>query len=135
MPSVQNTFDAWRDDGTRERRPIPAIDPRWSLVYHAGMTSDPDMHDLAQQIIRLDGKINTSRAENDAMESRIDARLAGMEANMANWKTDMANWKTDMAQRDKDNLRWTVGFGIAQMLVTVAILGSGLAFLGILLGS
>ncbi len=91
------------------------------------MISDPDMHDLAQQIIRLDGAIKTSRAENDAMESRIEARLASMEANMA-------HWKTDMAQRDKDNLRWTVGFGIAQMLITVAILGAGLAFLGILLG-
>ncbi len=73
------------------------------------MDHDPDMHDLARQIIRLDGAIKTSRAENDAMESRIEARLAGMEANMAHWKTDMAhwktdmaNWKTDMAQRDVD---------------------------------
>ncbi len=65
------------------------------------MISDPDMHDLAQQIIRLDGAIKTSRAENDAMESRIEARLASMEANMA-------HWKTDMAQRDKDNQRWTI---------------------------
>ncbi len=58
------------------------------------MTSDPDIHDLAQQIIRLDGEIKTSRAENDAMESRIDARLAGMQADMAKRETDTARRET-----------------------------------------
>ncbi len=54
------------------------------------------------------------------MESRIDARLAGMEA--------------DMVKRDKDNQRWVVGFGLAQMVLTVAVLAAGFAFLGILIG-
>ncbi len=38
------------------------------------------------------------------------------------------------AQRDKDNLRWTVGFGIAQIAITVAIIGGGVTILGLLIG-
>ncbi len=60
------------------------------------MDHDPDMHDLARQIIRLDGAIKTSRAENDAMESRIEARLAGMETNMAQRDADAAKRETRM---------------------------------------
>ena len=44
---------------------------------------------------------------------------------------EMANWKTEMAQRDKDNLRWTVGFGITQIAVTIAVLAVGFAFLAL----
>ncbi len=36
-----------------------------------------------------------------------------------------------MAQRDKDNLRWTVGFGITQIAITIAVLAVGLAFLAL----
>jgi len=39
--------------------------------------------ELNERVARLEGVIEASRAENDAMESRIDARLAGMEADMA----------------------------------------------------
>ncbi len=85
------------------------------------MTSGLDIHDLARQVAVMEKSMETLKAEQESALDRLRA--------------DMANWKTDMAQRDKDNLRWTVGFGIAQMLVTVAILGAGLAFLGILLGS
>ena len=84
------------------------------------MTDEPTPHQLSERIVRLEGELKTSRAENEAMESRIDARLAGMEA--------------DMAKRDKDNQRWMVGFGLAQMVLTVAILAAGFAFLGILIG-
>ncbi|MCY4259599.1 MAG: hypothetical protein OXC91_04975 [Rhodobacteraceae bacterium] len=64
-----------------------------------------------------------------------------METKQAEYRTDiarlaetMANWKTGMAQRDKDNQRWVVGFGLAQMVLTVAVLAAGFAFLGILIG-
>ena len=43
----------------------------------------------------------------------------------------MADWKTDMAKRDKDNLRWTAEFGIAQIAVTIAVLAAGFAFLAL----
>ena len=61
------------------------------------------------------------------MESRIDARLAGMQA-------DMAKRDVEAAKRDKDNQRWVVGFGIAQMVLIVAILAAVFVFLGILIG-
>ena len=98
-------------------RSIPPVDRRRPPLYPAGMTSDPDMHDLARQIVRLDGEIKTSRAENDAMESRIEARLAGMQAHMADWKADMADWKADMARRDKDSQRWVIGLFIAAIVI------------------
>ena len=75
------------------------------------------METLARQIVRLDGGIKTSRAENDAMESRIEARLAGMQAHMADWKADMADWKADMARRDKDSQRWVIGLFIAAIVI------------------
>ncbi|MCY3996372.1 MAG: hypothetical protein OXF07_09545 [Rhodobacter sp.] len=50
---------------------------------------DPTPHRLSGRIARLEGEIKTSRAENEAMESRIDARLAGMEADMARRETRM----------------------------------------------
>ncbi len=80
------------------------------------------METLARQIVRLDGGIKTSRAENDAMESRIEARLAGMQAHMADWKADMADWKADMAKRE------------TRMLLAVAgMIGLAVAILGILI--
>ncbi len=30
---------------------------------------------------------------------------------------DMANWKTDMAQRDKDNLRRSIGLWVAAVVI------------------
>ncbi len=78
----------------------------------------------AKEIAVLEEKMNTKQAENESALDRL-------RADMANWKTDMANWKTDMARRDKDNLRWTVGFGIAQIAVTIAVLGAGFAFLAL----
>ncbi|MCY4260324.1 MAG: hypothetical protein OXC91_08695 [Rhodobacteraceae bacterium] len=64
-----------------------------------------------------------------------------MSAMQAEYRTDIARLAEDMAKRDaeatrrdKDNLRWVVGFGLAQMVLTVAVLAAGFAFLGILIG-
>ncbi len=54
------------------------------------------------------------------MESRIDVSLAAM--------------RKEAAQRDKDNLQCTIGFGIAQIAITIAVIGAGFAFLGLLIG-
>jgi len=43
----------------------------------------------------------------------------------------MAQRDTDTHKRDKDNLRWTVGFGVAQIAVTIAVLAAGFAFLAL----
>ena len=86
------------------------------------MDHDPDMHDLAKQIVRLEGEIRTSRAENDAMESRIDARLAGMQADMAKLETDAAKRETDAVKREKQ-----------QLLAIAALIALATTILGILI--
>ncbi len=84
------------------------------------MEHDPDAHDLVKQFIRLEGEVRTSVSENAAMESRIDARLAGMEADMARHREDMAKrdaeavrvlagMEADMAKRDAEAARVLVG--------------------------
>ncbi len=109
-------------------------------------------HETEIAIAELKGELKTSRAENEAMESRIDARLAGVDARLdtrlagvdaslalmredaARRDADAARRDADAAKRDKDNQRWIVGFGIAQVVLTVAVLAAGFAFLGILIG-
>ena len=49
-------------------------------------------------------------------------------------RADMARRDVEAAKRDKDNQRWVVGFGMAQMVLTITILAAGFAFLGILIG-
>ncbi|MCY4007776.1 MAG: hypothetical protein OXE84_13295, partial [Rhodobacteraceae bacterium] len=71
--------------------------------------------------------------------------LSGMRADMATHREDAAKdaakrdaeaakRDAEAAKRDKDNQRWVVGFGIAQMVLTVTVLAAGFAFLGILIG-
>ncbi|MCY3995030.1 MAG: hypothetical protein OXF07_02715 [Rhodobacter sp.] len=52
-----------------------------------------------------------------------------LQGTLERFRADMARRDTDMARRDKDNLRWIVGFGIAQIAITIAVLGAGFAFL------
>ncbi len=43
--------------------------------------------------------------------------------------------RADISKNAQDNQRWTVGFGIAQIVLMFSMLGAGFAFLGILIGS
>ena len=54
-----------------------------------------------------------------------------MNTNYAETESALDRLRADMARRDKDNLRWTVGFGIAQIAITVTILAAGFAFLAL----
>ena len=54
-----------------------------------------------------------------------------METRKQGCKTDIARLAEQMARRDKDNQRWTVGFGIAQTAITIAVLAAGFAFLAL----
>ena len=72
--------------------------------------AEPTNHELSERVAVLEEKMNTS-----------------YERLMA----DMARRDTEMARRDKDNQRWTVGFGIAQIAITIAVLGAGFAFLAL----
>ncbi len=96
------------------------VDRPPTKAYLAKMTDDPNIHDLAQQIARLEGEI---KAQEERMKTMTAENESGLD-----------RLRADLAQRDKDNQRWVVGFGIAQMVLTVAILAAGFAFLGILIG-
>ncbi len=120
------------------------------------MTDEPHIHDLARQIARLEGQLEaqeermkTMTAENEGALDRLRSDMAKRDADMAAGlakrdadlaadiaKRDVEAAKRDVeaAKRDKDNQRWVVGFGIAQMVLTITVLAAGFAFLGILIG-
>ncbi len=78
-----------------------------------------DETENTRAIAELTGRLDAQRAENEAMESRIDARLASLQTDMAKRDADLAKRDADMAadlakrdveaaRRDKDNQRWTI---------------------------
>jgi len=76
--------------------------------------------ELNERMARLEERMNTMQAE-----YRTDiARLA----------EDMAKRDAESARRDKENQRWAIGFGIAQIAITIAAIGGGIAILGLLIG-
>ncbi len=90
------------------------------------MTGMGDEKSSALAVAELRGDIRAIRGETEAMEARIDASLARL-------REDMAKRDTDAARRDKDNLRWVVGFGIAQMVLILAVVGAGFTVIGLLI--
>ncbi len=66
------------------------------------MSETPDIHDLARQIARLEGEITAVRAENGAMESRIESRL---ETGLALLREDMAKWETAAVKRETEAVK------------------------------
>ncbi|MCY4151556.1 MAG: hypothetical protein OXE94_04895 [Aestuariivita sp.] len=72
------------------------------------------------------------------MESRIDTKLTALagaiDKQQAEYRTDISHLAEKMAERDKDNQRWTIGFGIAQIAITIAAIGGGIAILTLLIG-
>jgi len=72
--------------------------------------------------------------DNHALSERIAVLEERMKTMQADYRTDIARLAEDMAKRDKGNQRWVVGFGIAQIAITIAAIGGGVAFLGILIG-
>ncbi len=91
------------------------------------MGDAPDNQPLPERIAVLEERMKTLQADLSATLERNNAAFERLRA-------DMAAHREDAARRDKDNQRWTVGFGIAQIVLTVAVLGAGFAFLGILIG-
>ncbi len=55
-----------------------------------------DLHELARQGVALEDRMNTKPAE---------------------YRTDIARLAEQMAQRDKDNLRWTIGLWVAAIII------------------
>ncbi len=105
------------------------------------MSEEPTLHELAKLCAVLEERMNTKMAENETLKADLAATLSGMRADMATHREDAAKRDAEAAKRDaeaakrdKDNQRWVVGFGIAQMVLTVTVLAAGFAFLGILIG-
>ncbi len=71
------------------------------------------------------------KKQHAVLEERMKTLQSDLQETLERFRADMARRDTDMAKRDKDNLRWTVGFGIAQIAITMAILGAGFAFLAL----
>ncbi|MCY4167966.1 MAG: hypothetical protein OXE82_06765 [Rhodobacter sp.] len=84
------------------------------------MTDTPDTRGLEKQLALVQKDMEIMRAD-------LAATLEGFRA-------DIARGREDAAKRDKENQRWVVGFGIAQMVLTISVLGAGFAFLAVLIG-
>jgi len=63
----------------------------------------------------------------------MDTLQANLTATLEGFRTDQAKLREDMAKRDRDNQRWTIGFGIAQIAITIAVIGGGVTILGLLI--
>ncbi len=107
------------------------------MIKRAGMTDEPHIHDLAQQIARLEGQLEaqeermkTMTAENEGALDRLRADMAKRDADLAadrakrdadmakrdveaakrdaDMAADRAKRDVEAARRDKDNQRWTI---------------------------
>ncbi len=75
---------------------------------------------------------------NHELAKEIAVLRQTMETHKQEYKTDIARLAEQMARRDAEShkrdqasLRWTVGFGVAQIAVTIAVLAAGFAFLAL----
>ncbi len=68
------------------------------------------------------------------VQKDMEIMKADLAATLEGFRADIAKGREDAAKRDKENQRWVVGFGIAQMVLTISVLGAGFAFLAVLIG-
>ncbi len=69
----------------------------------------------------------------DLLKEEMNTSYERLRADMAKRDAEMAKRDAEMAKRDKDNQRWIVGYGIAQIAITIGVLGAGIAFLALIL--
>ncbi len=79
--------------------------------------------------------MKTNQAEYKTDIARLAEAMARRDAELARRDTELARRDTELAKNAQDNQRWTVGFGIAQIVLMLSVLGAGFAFLGILISS
>lgn len=79
---------------------------------------DRQIQKLAKEVVVLRSDMNAKQAEYESALDRLRA--------------DMAKRDIDMVKRDKDNQRWVIGFGIAQIAITISVFGAGIAFLALI---
>ncbi len=79
----------------------------------------------------LERQLRELKEQNQERVEDIAVLRADMKTNYAETESALDRLRADIARRDKDNLRWTVGFGIAQIAITIAVLAAGFAFLAL----
>jgi len=82
--------------------------------------------ELNARVARLEERIETMKAD-------LTATLESFRTDQAVLREDMAKRDAESAKRDKGNQRWVVGFGIAQIAITIAAIGGGATILGLLI--
>ena len=107
----------------------------WKRISYVHRMNDTfDHHEFDKRLAVLEERMKTLNAENTSAQERLNATLERFHTVIADLKTENATRDKEAAQRDKDNQRWIVGIGIAQLVIIIAIIAAGFAFLGILIG-
>ncbi len=88
---------------------------------------------LQEKYHELDKRIDLLKEEMNTSYERLNASYERLTASHERLRADMAERDAEMAKRDKDNQRWIVGYGIAQIAITIGVLGAGIAFLALIL--
>ncbi len=99
-------LSVWSVSATLDRRAIPA--------YPRGMSGAPDTHQLARQIAVPEERMNTHQADYRVALERMERKMAGL--------------NVEAVRRDKANIQWVAGPGIA---VITSIIG-GFVILGLM---
>ncbi len=84
----------------------------------------------AVAIAELKGALKAQRAENDAMESRLDTGLALLREDMAKWETAAAKRETDAVKRETDAVKREK----QQLLAIAGLIALATTILGLWLG-
>ncbi len=100
------------------------------------MSGVPDNHELARQLAVLEERMNTHQADYRAALERMERRMADRDAKRdteavkrdAKRDTELAKRHAEIVKRDKANIQWMAGLGIA---VITSIIG-GFVILGLL---
>jgi len=71
--------------------------------------------------------------DNRELAHRIELLKKGFDVLKADISATLDQMTSDAAKRQKENQRWIVGFGIAQIVLTITVVGAGFAFLSILI--
>ena len=88
------------------------------------------LHELEVKVARLDERMNTKSAENEAFFERLerrfseqDARNAKRDAEFANHFVELAERDAELAKRETSNTRWVIGIGIAMTVTVISVVG------------
>ena len=135
---IRSSVRTAKESGQRLAGSAKARNHRQILLGTLLLARKDDNLAVGRLIAELKGQIRVleERMETKQAEYRTDISILAekLSENIGRIEKDAAKRDKETAQRDKDNLRWTIGFGIAQIAITIAVIGAGVAILGLLIG-